>query len=602
MLSGEKETWTAGERGGLVASGWLGALAQAALIVGWLFAVHETDPWFSGSYYACYAFVGGLALMALTINQWSRKIHCRDLGFGSLAAIAVMSLLFAGAVASAEYRLFGQGIAKPWCYWRLAVCLAGTFFAGINIGICGTVQLRRFRWQATRRMMSPRQVFLMSFAFLCISYLAFLFLAQYPGLLSADSVWQLRQALRLTSCHNHHPVYHTFVIAMCMKVGTALFGDVNAGVAFYSVVQILFLSCCLSYMLATLHRTGVSIAFVLLALAWYVIAPFHLFYSCTMWKNIPFACATVLLLTTLFRMLFGMQDGRDKWLAVVSALAFCLFLSNGFAAFAVTMPILLYVFRKRSRWVFWAFPAAFLAAFFLRGPVLKSAGIPQPHFIEPLAIPFQQIARVVSEGLPLEAEEEALLLSWGGRESIKNHYCPDWYDVLKNSILEQDDFISEHRGAYLKLWLKLGLRYPGSYFRAWVDQTCGYWNCAGYPGYKIQADTIPSARECGVLIQTSEGNRWHRLAFKYQELFERISGLHVFQSIGLHVWVVLFMFVFCLVYNRPGWVLFVPVLVLCASFLAAAPVRHEIRYFYHLFATLPILIAAPFCVSDKDNA
>ena len=77
-VSGEKETWTADERGGFVALGWLGAFAQAALIVGWLFAVHETDPWFSGSYYACYAFVGGLALMALADNQCFRKVNCRD--------------------------------------------------------------------------------------------------------------------------------------------------------------------------------------------------------------------------------------------------------------------------------------------------------------------------------------------------------------------------------------------------------------------------------------------------------------------------------------------------------------------------------------------
>ena len=41
------------------------------------------------------------------------------------------------------------------------------------------------------------------------------------------------------------------------------------------------------------------------------------------------------------------------------------------------------------------------------------------------------------------------------------------------------DHILENAGEYLKLYVALGLRYPGDYLNAWIDETKGYWN-GGY--------------------------------------------------------------------------------------------------------------------------
>lgn len=76
-------------------------------------------------------------------------------------------------------------------------------------------------------------------AFFCIFAVDFLFLALYrwPGMITSDSFYQLGQIMHVHAYTNHQPFFHTMIIKACMDLGTALFGDLNSGVAIYSVFR-----------------------------------------------------------------------------------------------------------------------------------------------------------------------------------------------------------------------------------------------------------------------------------------------------------------------------------------------------------------------------
>ena len=88
---------------------------------------------------------------------------------------------------------------------------------------------------------------------------------------------------------------------------------------------------------------------------------------------------------------------------------------------------------------------------------------------------------------------------------------------------------------YLKLWVNLGLRHPGEYVKAWVDQTKGYWN-GGY-AYWVwtegifwnELDIHPAAGG-GPICAVFD------LYFRY---FEMIPFLKPLISIGLNVWLMI---------------------------------------------------------------
>ena len=76
-----------------------------------------------------------------------------------------------------------------------------------------------------------------------IIFLAWLpyFLRYYPGLLTNDSCSQVSQSIGLAMLTNHHPVFHTGLVALFVNIGQNIFHDLNIGVALYTVFQMISL-------------------------------------------------------------------------------------------------------------------------------------------------------------------------------------------------------------------------------------------------------------------------------------------------------------------------------------------------------------------------
>lgn len=71
-------------------------------------------------------------------------------------------------------------------------------------------------------------------------------LSCYPGNLSGDSYSSINQAMtqiRSTA----HPVLFTLLVRLCLKTGLSMFGNMNAAIAVFSVVQMLLLDGILTY-------------------------------------------------------------------------------------------------------------------------------------------------------------------------------------------------------------------------------------------------------------------------------------------------------------------------------------------------------------------
>lgn len=546
------------------------------------------------------------ALLSVAASLFLLRLGAWDEPKDSRIAADIGAAMLSGAVALANYGLL------PLDYNGML----GIFRRIMNLCLLlcsGYILFRQlFRWlywkmraashanpKASRE--SEKRVFLLGWLILALVYLAAMFLSFYPGLFTSDSIDQMTQ-IQTGRYTNHHPFYNSQLIRLFLTLGDKLFGNLNAGVATYSVFSVLMMSCCFAYVLCTVYSTTGSRGGTIAAFAWFLLMPFHITYSFSVWKDVPFAAAVTFFITSGFRMLESRERHRSSLVVwVLSAIGVCLLRSNGLLAFAASTVVFGLLFHKKEKKLLLILAAVICGCFVLKHPVLKAMNVAQPDTIESLSIPLQQISRAVLEGKPLTSEEEQLLNQVVDVERIPETYTGRISDPMKMLVRERNNqaYLQSHKLEYLKLYITLGLKNPSVYVHAWVDETKGYWN-GGYRYWRWYDEEIAAyfgaPNELG-LENTVFSASARQAYLSYASLFTT-PVLQPLSSLGLYTWALL-LGAYAAWLKRDKNALFTTVLpiMIVGTLLAATPVYAEFRYAYSVACVLPMVIAA--CLSPK---
>lgn len=430
-------------------------------------------------------------------------------------------------------------------------------------------------------------------AFLCclLCWLPY-YLYQYPGIMTPDSINQLEQILGVIPWSNHHPWVHTLVFGLFYHIGYALTKNMVIAVSVYTFFQMCLLAGSVAYFISTLRSHKIRPFVLLLIVAFYALIPYHAVFSVTVWKDIPFAAAVLFFSCAILRL--SVQNkvcaGNLAVLFITGAMI-CLFRSNGWYAFLLALPFLLFGFRRKAKAVYPPLLAALLLAAAVKYPVMNAFQVEQPDFIESVSIPMQQIAAVICNDRYLTEEELSLIEEVVDLTYIHELYNPTFADNIKELVRAgHQDYLVAHKNEFSKLWIDLGLRYPGDYLTAYVDQTYGYW----YPDsfYLVAEAEGVSATDLGVSHTPLIGGP---LVIKTKEIAIKLGSMvpiyGTLWSMGVACWVLLFSISVTVIrrdYHR--LICYLPGFALLLSVLAATPVATEFRYVYFLVLCLPFYL------------
>lgn len=537
------------------------------------------------TYYSVYLLCGGVSLLCLCRN-YKHEIVVTERG---RFLLSIFCTLFALAVVLANYALF-EPLSVIQNLFDLCCCLVGGFFAARAVMLYLLDQLPVKCPDAER--CHGTLVFLAVFFSVTAIDLAYLLFAHYPGTLTVDSMTTIRELMGDAPYSNTMPFWHTVTVKLFVDTGLRLFGDMNAAVALFHGAQILFLAACFGYAVVTMYQSGVPGWFLAAAYAVYAFQPHNIVYSVVLWKDIPFAAAGLLFLTALYRILKDIGTSR-RWnyvLFAIGAMGFSLWRTNGWYAFLVTVLVLLALTGRKRKKLILLMTVVLIFCWILINPVLDVLGVTETNFVEAFAVPMQQIARVVSEGRELTAEENALLGAIFWMDKLAVLYNPLTVDPVKFETFRYDrvDHILENAGEYLRLYFGLGLRYPGDYWKAWIDETKGYWN-GGYFFWIYSKEVVENPYGITLTLGNNLIARLFGAVFRY---LEKPAFLQPLTSIGLHVWAL----IACAAVNaqkkREELLLAVPLLVLVAGLWIGTPVYSEFRYAYPVFLGMPLILAA----------
>jgi hypothetical protein len=193
---------------------------------------------------------------------------------------------------------------------------------------------------------------------------------------------------------------------------------------------------------------------------------------------------------------------------------------------------------------------------------------------------------------------------------VKDLYVEYFADNMKELVRAGDpEYLEAHKGDYLRLWVQLGLKYPGVYLKAYIGQTYGYYSPqAVYTVADIEGVT-PS--DTGItaqpLIHGKAAVKIREILLKLENIFPLYGALWSMASL---LWLTLLTLVLTLSKKRepsrgessddtPWFVLWVPALAVVCTLLIATPVATEFRYAYHLACTLPLYVAVMLIVRNK---
>ncbi len=436
---------------------------------------------------------------------------------------------------------------------------------------------------------------------LCILCWLPYFLYQYPGIMTPDSLVQFEQVLGVIPYSNHHPWVHTMLIKLLYTIGYKLTGSMLIALSFYTLFQMCLLAWSVSYFINTLKLYRLKPGICFLFTLFYALIPYHAVYSVTLWKDIPFAAAVLCFGCATLRLIREIS-AAPLYIYALSGLMLCLFRSNGWYAFILCLPFLLIYFRKKARIMYPVLFGIFLSAVIIKYPVMNSFSVTQPDLIESLSIPAQQITAVICNDRSLKEEELALIENVADLTYIKELYNPYFADNIKELVRAGNQpYLEEHKGEFFKLWLSLGLRYPGDYLTAYIHQTYGYW----YPDsfYPVAEAEGVSATTLGVshtpLIRGPLVVKGKEIAIKLGSMLPLYGTLW---SMGAICWVLLFCIGNALVRREYSkLILYLPSLALLLTVLIATPVATEFRYVYFMVFSLPFYLITALIPISKPS-
>lgn len=557
------------------------AVLQAVLIYIWLTVLAPLSV--TDTYYSVYLLCATLGILCLYDNYKS----CRGCELRQRRILWLFSGLFSLAVAAANYELF-EPFTVLQNLFEVICCFAGGFCLAYAVLLYLLNRLPFAGAQTDRKY--PTGVFLAVFASIAAIDLLYLFFDAYPGILTTDSVTTIRQLMGDDPYNNTMPFWHTLTVKLFVSPVMALFGDMNAAVAVFHVAQILFVATCFGYVIVTLYQIGTPWWFLVGVYICYAVLPHNIVYSVTLWKDIPFAGAAALFITSLYRILRGIGKVRRNYAVFLfGALGFSLWRTNGWYAFLVTVLVMAFLLGHKERKLLILMAAVLIFCWVLINPVLSFLNVSETNLVEAFAVPMQQVARVVSEGRELNPEESHLLSEIFWLDKVRELYDPITVDPVKFETFRYDrvPYIRENAGAYLQLYITLGLKYPGDYLKAWIDETKGYWN----GGYFFWIYTKHMGSNQYGIMNTVKENTISQLfaaAFRY---LEKPAFLQPLTSIGLHIWALVSCALINFLKKRKELLLTIPLLVLVAGLWIGTPVYAEFRYAYPVFVGMPLILA-----------
>ena len=422
------------------------------------------------------------------------------------------------------------------------------------------------------------------------------FLTHFPGILSSDSFDILGQIKGDRPINNHHPVFYTLYIKLFYEIGVALFHSTEGGVTVFSIAQMITLAAASSYLLVFLYKKKIPILFILLFLMFFTFSPIMGFYSITMWKDVLFGAVFTLFIISIYKLCEDVNRFKvgNCIFFIITSILVNLLRNNAIFIYIVFIPFFIYIFRKKLKEAIIIIISILILFFTIKYSVLNLLNAPEPSSSESIAIPLQQVARIVVKDGNISDDERKLINDLISIDTIKQVYAPEIVDNIKFNPNYHAAIFNDNKGKYLGLWLNLVIKNLDISVDSYLCSTLGYWYPNYYKDAMVTCDTDND-------YNYKQKNIIFSLAYRYTQKVAstEISIFSLQYSIALYFYITFIFMGVVIVKKIKNYILcYIPIWGLWLTLMIATPDNGVFRYIFGVVVALPLLISIPYM---KDN-
>ena len=414
-------------------------------------------------------------------------------------------------------------------------------------------------------------------------------LSYFPGGIYPDTATCIGQA-RSGAYNNQQPLLYTMLFKICIIIA----GELHA-VMLFSILQIIFMAACFSYILYRLNLHDVNKFVLVLVLLYFALFNLIPLYVVSLWKDSLFSVALLMYIFKLTESVLLSKDAPERLeiVQIIIWMVLSMFLrNNGIYVMILTSVILSLVYGKsllKDYKVFFISTfAALILTYIVQGPVFSKLNLNGP-FVENLGVLQQQVAYVQVIGGDMTEEQAEFLNKVMPLETMKGFYRPFVVDTIKWCDQYNNEFLEENKGEFLKVWAGMLKENPKLYMDAYLYITLGYWNPfkqseVSYINPQMWPDLVEVDRYWQKdVIRDMTGN----------SIRENLYPKTLYSS-ALFLFITLILFTLSVNKKDKSWLAFVPALTTYLTVFLATPLAFALRYVYIVVLTVPLFIIIPF--------
>lgn len=443
----------------------------------------------------------------------------------------------------------------------------------------------------------------------CVIFIAWLpyFFASYPGMFGYDSIsqanWYKEGVINLA-----HPIIHTYFMGFCVVTIGDLLGSPEAGMAVYSIIQMLFLSATFSIMYSFFIRKRLNIVLKVSIILWYMFFPVNPIMGFSSTKDVMFSAFFSLVVMFLLIIAETPEVLKSKRFCIaftVTVFLMVIFRSQGIYVFVLVMVASLLILKKYWKSIIAITVSCVLVFAVYSGPITNMlGGVKGNSLREMMSVPCVQLSRAMIENSDELSDEEKKLIE---------EYVPGYYiypvnsgisDYMKGSL--DTERLKANPLEFAKLWIKVGAKCPGTYIDAFCRLTIGLWYpdmnyrdpLAYHPYWEYWSTGSWNGYGSEKYIQMKQGPlkgfEWlYDLLseLSYENSYQDVPIISMLFSSGLVIWLVILYIAFC-IYKKLNYH-FVPIVFISGLILTLllGPVV-LFRYIYPIMISIPMLLAS----------
>ncbi len=281
-------------------------------------------------------------------------------------------------------------------------------------------------------------IFIISLALIFITWLPFL-LQYYPGIISPDSCWQVKQVIGVEYLRDSHPIVHTAIVGLFMNIGMLFSNDINVAVAFYSIASMGIMAMLNTVVIMYLKKNKAPTILIIGTLLYYMFYPVHAMYSITMWKDVMFSGVIPIFIIFSKELLFNTEKFFSKKSNIILYIIIMFFVMrlrhNGFYVVILFIPFVIVLLRKYWKKTIPLFLSIIIIHSFTNYIIFGVLKVAKGSIAEMMSIPIQQMARVqLLYRDELDQDIVDGINKFFTEENIGDYYLPGLSDYVKDRV------------------------------------------------------------------------------------------------------------------------------------------------------------------------